>query len=609
MDENEAVDPFDGMTRKQVEAERLGRQARLATLEAKKGELTLAELREFRALRDTEIPAALAAEATFDEPAPIETPVVVEEVVEAPAEVAAEVAEVTPAEAVEVIAEVVELVAETEPTITDADIAAVIEETEHAMESVVAASASTGFIGLSEQSEETVTPAGAPVATFRTAAAGAEVDSGNGAEMSIDAMARQFYAESVNRQGTSQVRRPVRLAAMDILAGDFADGVASNNGDVRNMQIINAARDAFRTQRDARKAAGVKTAAPLGVLPMPVGTPYVFRDVPNAYSTTNGSELLSRIAPVPLAEASNACHVTFQLPHTKADLAGAANIWTTTDQGNVDPALSSTWKAMVTPPAVATESVQVIAVTQGLVVENCYKWTNPEAFANDLHIVASLTNDKLVSYALGRFDAKSRNTTQTVTAATGYGAYVTIKGILFGWRGYIQSLGLDPAFTDYGIVIDAGLVDLIAYDVTVAGEDGMKATRQDILNEFSLDFGAPVEVSQTEVGRTSPWAAFRAGLPAVGAAAAAMPNFPAANFKMRLINFDGWWALRPPSIGFGVIEDLDIMRQNRTAMFGEEFIGMGYDSPAEQLAVSLTVPFNGIRQIELDRSTTDPNFF
>lgn len=587
MDEQEQVAErsLDDLTKVELEAKIANDRVRIQTLAAKGENMTSAELAEVRKLRAQapEITGRIDAFKAELEPVVIETP--------------APVAVETPAPVVPAPAPVAE--------VTDAQIAEVIAEAEKAAVGgdLVAASAGTAtFVALSETTPKS------KGAGFKAASASSDGQVAVNDALSLEGMAKLFLDEAEARRQTNQSNRYVRLAAANVMSDEWdLPGLATGNGTTLNAKIIAEGKRRHRAMVRAKESAGLKVAAPLGALPTPIGIGYQFIDLDLPFATTNGSEIIDRIAPIPLAAASNACSVEYQLPHSKADLAGAAVVWTPALQAAVDPDDSSTWKPLITPPMVGTEQVTSVAFPVGLVTEHCYRWQNPSAFAQDLHIVESLANDVRVSYALGRFDQKCRPIAHN--ASTGYGALVELLGTMRVINGYISSLGLAPEFTDYGLIIDSGLVDLLAYDEDAAGSYGRGVTsRSELMGELS-SFGMPVyEVSQTEPTRSSPWALFAGALPAVGAGAAvALPPAP-TTFKVRVIDFAGWWKFGAPEIAFGLVEDLSMARQNRAAMFGESFLGMGYDAPSEQFSISITLEFSGMRAARVDNSASLPLF-
>lgn len=406
-----------------------------------------------------------------------------------------------------------------------------------------------------------------------------------GRELTDGDLGRMVLDKANALNGTSG--EEIRLASATVADADFIGefGLLSPTGSaVGNARIITEAMRRHAALQES--GATVRTAA--------VGTPLVVRDVPECFAIDN--PLLGLIALVPGVAERRGCEITYQKPHSKADLAAGVRIWTAADQSSVVEGTLNTYKPVVVPTSPATGTLVAVSVPVGYSPERCYDATNPEAVAQDLHVLRALQNDFEVSYLLGRIDAEASRHSHTATAAagasTGYGAFVELVGVLAAWRGYVRSLGL--ASRGRGtIVVEAGMIDAIAYDVVAARQDLVSTASAEIRAALE-EFGNLVEVSVQAAGQADPFAGFIAGLTAPGAASAALPAVPSA-FRVRWFDPTGWFRIAPPAVEFGVRDDLASLRMNRIPYFGESFLGAGTLACAPSISVDLAFGNWGVR--------------
>lgn len=394
-----------------------------------------------------------------------------------------------------------------------------------------------------------------------------------GSEMSLASL-----GAALDRVKNGASRTVVASLAPFTETPDLGIEVLGRGSAEHNSELMRETREAFKAQRrgeaDARVAA---ICTPLDVI----------RDIPDAFDT---SEPVRDIFPSrPIGR------LGFQFIRSVglSDLAGSTTTWDDTDQSTVDEETPGTWKPCLDMDCPSPVTATAEAVTACLTWDITTEMSNPEYVANLMNALNALRARTKEARILQLVDALSSAYTY---AGGGYGAVPTLIAAIntaIAQATYANRLD-DPAYT---VVLPPGLVAVLAIDE--AGRAYNSDTVTDILRYVTQRCDGVRDVTMSldaSASGTEPGIPFQA-LNAPGAAAVALPSLDdgAGQHRIRIIDPSAAIYGETGDLNVGTTADSQLLRQNKTQYFAEEFLLLTKQGPEPWFSIDVTLCPDGSR--------------
>lgn len=322
------------------------------------------------------------------------------------------------------------------PEPVGADSASVVEEATNILLNDGLVGAHTASVGVDAR------PSGPPAVSTRPVvgweAAGGQTKFSQGRHMSFADIGEAM--QSVKARRATPLSGPIDGIIASIGAyedlGDLADMVlSSDRTPAQNSALMRATADNFTAKRFGREARTAAICEPLDIL----------RDIPQCgeVDTPFADSLPQR----PIAR------LGFQyIPSmSAADVADGVDVWTETDQANIDDDDSSTWKPVVDIECAAPVSVKAEEITVGARVSTDVSLSQPEHVEEFLHKLRVQRARRREQYLLTKFDGLAGG----YTFESNYGAVAgLIEAVTSLMPTLLYSERLDQG--DYDLVLEPG---------------------------------------------------------------------------------------------------------------------------------------------------------
>lgn len=358
----------------------------------------------------------------------------------------------------------------------------------------------------------------------------------------------------------------------------------------------------------AAHTAAVKNGEPAAAVAATFCAPYdVIREIPD--STDTSQPLRDSLPMVPFGHGG----FTFNAGVQFADVSGAVDTWTPTDQDNVDPDDSSTWKPCYeiicpTPTTLVADNWLTACVTWKVGMDI----NNPENVADVFRKVEGVRARHSEQYFLGMLDPLLTNYHFLTT-----GVESSIPDLIaalvasFSHAGYDHRLRDDISYTMY---FDTGMLGNLVVDrVRTAFGIGreLETVRSYIMSmlaeaELPVDRIVQLKERQPTGTNTNQGAAYGA-LKANGNPYATATYPPAANgtaadgpdlltkFRVRLVPTSEVFAFGTGEIRTGIRQDFAMARQNKVGWFVEEAVKLGKFGVSPWFALNIDLCPTGAR--------------
>ncbi len=275
-----------------------------------------------------------------------------------------------------------------------------------------------------------------------------------------------------------------------------------------------------------------------------------------------------------------------------ADLAGSTVTWDETDQSNVDPDDSSTWKPCLPVDCPTPEEIRADAVTACLSWDITMEMSSPENLQNLMNALKALFARTKEGRILQRYDALSSG----YNFASSYGAVPAVIAALntaIGMATFADRLNEET----YTVILPPTVVQLLVIDMASRGYNN--DTVVDVLG-YVRD---RVEGVREVVGSLDASLSGQPGLPPSalnppGAAAVDLPELGHINngvHRLRLLDPSSFIYAETGVLNMGTERDANLIRQNRTQYFEEEFLLLTKNGPAPSFYIDTTICADGAR--------------
>lgn len=356
----------------------------------------------------------------------------------------------------------------------------------------------------------------------------------------------------------------------------------------------------------AAHTAAVKNGEPAAAVAATFCAPYdVIREIPD--STDTSQPLRDSLPFVPFGHGG----FTFNAGVQFADVTGAVDTWTPTDQDNVDPDDSSTWKPCYeivcpTPTTLVADNWLTACVTWKVGMDI----NNPENVADVFKKVEGVRARHSEQYFLGMLDPLLTNYHFLTTALeSSMPDLVAALVASFSHAGYDHRLRDDISYTMY---LDTGLLGNLVVDrVRTAFQTESSAVRaylMAMINEAELPIDRMVQLKErqptgTHTDQGEAYGALKANgnpyatatyPPAAGGAAVDGPDL-ITKFRIRLVPTSEVFAFGTGEIRTGIRQDFAMARQNKVGWFVEEAVKLGKFGVSPWFALNIDLCPTGAR--------------
>jgi hypothetical protein len=368
---------------------------------------------------------------------------------------------------------------------------------------------------------------------------------------------------------------------------DSSRGELLGDSPSRNTQLIREAVEAFEIRKGLRQADGVKRAA--------ICEPFdILREIINP----GRSQATPFRDDLPFRGAGRLAF-TFMRGVTIASTTDGLREWSDTDQDAVDEDDESTWKPVYDVACGTPVDTQAQELTWGLRFEESTDLSSPEMVAEVLNALMTAEARRSEAYLLRRYDQISSGYTWTTPDLGGLPDLAEIIGALFekakyterldtgGWKvwlppGFLTKLKLDKARRGFD---SAPTADVLA-ELRATLPDGITTTElRDISDNKDLD---PDTGATTSVPNESIQGGGELALTTAGAAPTALTHDQCQTFRLRIANPSTMLAYSTGRTDTGVMRSPELIRQNRSIMFGREWLGLAKHTTIPQFYVDVT---------------------
>lgn len=364
-------------------------------------------------------------------------------------------------------------------------------------------------------------------------------------------------------------------------AFDRADMLSSDHGASFNDRLMSEAQRAWKARRRG-ETVEAKVAAICGPLD------YI-RDIPDAFST---AEPVSGIFP---SRPAGRLGYQFTPSVVLSDVASGVTLWDETDQGNVDPTNSATWKPCVEVECPSQTEVRAEAVPACITFDITTEMSNPERIANATRALMAVKARTKEARVLQVIDSLSH-------AYSFEGAYGALPAVIEALNTIIAQLTYanrldDP---DYTLIVPPAVAQLLTID-RASRAYGAEAETSDVLTYLRSNVDGVSEVvrsldaSAGTAGADEPGLPFSA-LPTVGQAnRIPLPWISCATYRLRLVAPEAALYSETGEVNVGVGRDTNLQRQNRAQYFTEDFFMLAKSGPQPWATLDIQLRADGSR--------------
>lgn len=259
----------------------------------------------------------------------------------------------------------------------------------------------------------------------------------------------------------------------------------------------------------------------------------------------------------------------------------------------IDPADSSTWKAAPAWTCGAQRQVVQNEIITAMTITEQEDFNNSEAVADGIETLNRKAEVKAESLLLDQLDATLSHYSLSQHSIGGANLAKGVAGGIYQILNNANYTNVD----NYEIAIDAGLIQLLIGEELSRGfrfQDAQEAAK-DIFSAFGLDVVTLIGGADSTQSITS--------LPTVGGGATAIPTYtqyaPTA-WAVRIYNADNYAVIDHPDNNYeagSVVQDLDLLRQNRRAIFGRQYEGLADIGQCAGIRIDVSTCINGNRRI------------
>jgi hypothetical protein len=414
-----------------------------------------------------------------------------------------------------------------------------------------------------------------------TAGAGQNIFS-QGAELTIGDLGRAF--ESKKHLQPTPDGRPVQAVVAGLRAFEDTQElpvpVLSHRNNVStNDAIISEAVSAWREKRDAERA-GMPLAHTAAICdPLDI-----IREIPEVGVTDTPFASLFPQRPI------GRLGFTYTPAASVSDTDDGIAVWTESDQDDVDPDDSATWKPCVDIACSTPTEAKAVELTTCVTVDTFVEMSSPERVREFLHLLGVQRSRRREQHLLGEWD-------DTASGYTFTGTYGTLPSLIQAVHTVLPQLlyGEREDAANYDLVLEPGFVNKLIYDeFNKAYTDPRDA--EAVLREAT---GLNVVVLR-DFAAASPFQT----PPTPGGASATLAEVPDTN-RVRIVPAGSYIYAATGEESTGWQTDPQLARQNKQQMFSAEWILLAKHSGAKAAFIDITSAGDGSRACCVEAFGTD----
>lgn len=412
----------------------------------------------------------------------------------------------------------------------------------------------------------------APTAPLLASVSGTDIQVG--AEMSMAQLGDALDLAKSNRQKTVVAS----LRPYDEDGTDKSIMVGRHHGSGVNTEIMLQAQDEW-WKRIKGQSVPARAAAVCG--------PYdILRNIPDAFSSA------TPIADIFPSRPAGRLAFQFIVSEILANVMGGTAIWTEEDQEQVDPDDSDTWKACL--PIDCKDPVEIVAeaVFACITYDITTEMSAPERLQNVMNALRAARARRKEAQILDKIDALSSH----YNFASPYGAVpALIAGLnnAIGLATYANRLEEEI----YTVILPPGVVQLLTIDLAGRAYDTGDVTNALQYVRDRVDGVREVVSSLDAAASGEPGLPF-AALNTPGNAAVDLPSLSALNggqHRIRMISPGDALYAETGQLNVGTERDANLIRQNRTMYFEEEFFLLAKNGPSPWFTLDMWLCADGSR--------------
>jgi hypothetical protein len=353
--------------------------------------------------------------------------------------------------------------------------------------------------------------------------------------------------------------------------------VGRHNGAGRNTEIMLAAQDDW--WKRIRGEAVARSAAICG--------PYdILRNIPDQFST---AEPVAGIFP---SRPAGRLAFQFIVSEILANVMAGTAIWTEEDQADVDPDDNATWKACL--PIDCKDPVEIVAeaVFACITYDITTEMSAPERLQNVMNALKAARARTKEGQILDKIDALSSHYNFT----SSYGAVPTLIHALNSAVG-LATFANRLEEEIYTVILPPGVTQLLTIDMAGRGYDTGDVTNALQYVRDRVD-GVREIVSSLDAARSGEPGLPFAALNPPGDAAVDLPSLSALNagkHRIRMVSPGDALYAETGQMNVGTERDADLIRQNRTMYFEEEFFLLAKNGPSPWFTLDVQLCEDGAR--------------
>lgn len=392
------------------------------------------------------------------------------------------------------------------------------------------------------------------------------------------------------------------LASLPGYSEDMGELLGSHNGVETNNRLIAEAQAEWRS-RQAGNAPNPKLAAICDPL-----------DIIREISTPGRSRATPFRDSLPFRGAGR---LGFQFIRSVAiaTTTGGLRLWSDTDQDNIDPSDETTWKPVLDVDCGTPVETTAQELTWGLRFDESTDLSAPERVADILDALMTQEARRSESYLVRRYDQLANGYGYATPNLGGVPDVAEVVARLWEKATYTERIDLGNAT----LWLPPGFVSALRVDKVSRGFDSMP--EKDILAELqnalpenmrivqlrdiSDNSSANPDGAATSVAAESADYGVPLTLTAPGAAATAITHDGCTTFRLRLGWPDQLLAYSTGRTDTGVQRSPELIRQNRSEMFGREWIGLAKTGSVPLFYVNFALMNQGVRMGMVDGSAVD----
>jgi len=408
------------------------------------------------------------------------------------------------------------------------------------------------------------------------AAAGTDVVTA-GAEMDYAALGQAIDRAKRGREGTAIL---ASIPAFETDPEGLPTLLSEHNGTTLNDELIREAQADWKERVDGTPA--LTASARQGAICQPFD---IIREIPDAF---NSSTPVADLFP---SRPSGRGGWQFTVSGTLSDVAGAVRIWTEANQAAVNPADSGTWKPCIDYVCPPTQTAVVEAITECVQFPLTLEMSNPERVRNLNNALAALSARTKEGRILQRIDQLSH-------AFVFSGDYGALPVFIEAVNSLLPQLNwwnrLEPG--RYDMIVPPGAIEVLRIDRAARGY-GAEMEANDVLDYLTANIDVRRVVQALDPSAGGEPGIFADPLPGLGNqfAAGSIPFISGAAYRIRLVDASAAIYAESGEINAGVLRDANLIRQNRTGYFTEQFFMLEKNGPQPWATIDLELCADGAR--------------